>query len=74
MKSRPHELVQGGIWNLWLWIVLGIIFVAINFGNSSEPKSRYWFSELALYIPHALLACGPMRNSTYGRSYPSQRR
>ncbi len=50
MKSRPHELFQGGIWNIWLWIVLGIIFVAINLGNSSEPKSRYWFSELALYI------------------------
>ncbi len=51
-----------GIWNLWLWIGLGIIFAALNLGNSSEPKSRYWFSELALY---SLMLSGLWANAKF---------
>jgi hypothetical protein len=62
MKLRPHELIKHGIWNIWLWIVLGIIFASLNLGNSSEPKSRYWFAELALY---SLMLTGLWANAKF---------
>lgn len=62
MTLKPNELIKRGIWNIWLWIVLGIIFVALNFSNSSEPRSRYWFFELALY---SLMLTGLWANAKF---------
>jgi hypothetical protein len=38
-----------GAWNVWLWIVLGLIFWVLSFSTSSGPRSPYWASELVLY-------------------------
>ena len=62
MQIRPHELIKHNIWNIWLWIVLGFIFAALSLGNSSEPRSRYWFSELALY---SLMLIGLWANAKF---------
>jgi hypothetical protein len=49
MKSRLPKFNGRGVWNVWIWMAVGLVFVALNFGNDSEPRSPYWFSELVLY-------------------------
>lgn len=62
MESRPHKRFGHGIWNIWLWTVLGIIFAILNLNNSSEPRSPYWFSELILY---SLMLAGLWANAKF---------
>lgn len=49
MKSRLPQFNGRGIWNVWIWMAAGLVFVALNFGSDAEPRSPYWFSELVLY-------------------------
>jgi len=62
VESRPSELYGRGVWNVWIWIGLGIIFVALNLSDTSEPRSPYWFSELILY---GLMLVGLWANAKY---------
>ena len=38
-----------GIWNVKIWIGLGLIFIILNSNANSEFASPYWFSEHILY-------------------------
>ncbi len=58
--STESEADYGrGIWNVWLWIAIGLIFWGISFFTSSGPRSPYWASELLLY---ALMLVGMWAN------------
>ena len=62
MGSGPPALYGRGIWNVWIWIGLGLAFAAINLGESPEPRSPYWFSEPVLY---GLMLAGMWANAKY---------
>ena len=49
MQLVPREIHGHGIWNVWLWIAIGLVFGAVNLSNPSGPRFRLWFSELVLY-------------------------
>lgn len=49
MRSSSSVLYGRGLWNVWIWIAVGLLFVALNFGDASGPKSPYWISEIVLY-------------------------
>jgi hypothetical protein len=50
MVESRETLWGRGIWNVWWWIALGIVFKVLNIGNDVEPKSPYWFAEIILLI------------------------
>ncbi len=47
--AQPQTMFGRGFWNIWLWIVAGLTFWALNLGNSTKPRSPYWPAELGLY-------------------------
>ena len=38
-----------GLWDVRIWIGLGIAFAALGLADASEPRSPYWASSLVLY-------------------------
>jgi len=62
MGSRSSQLYGRGIWNIWIWMAAGILFAALNIGGTPEPRSPYWFSEIALY---GLMLAGMWANAKY---------
>lgn len=59
---KPLGFNGRGIWNVWIWMASGFVFVALNFGNNPEHKSPYWFSELVLY---GFMIAGMWGNARY---------
>jgi len=52
-----------GLWNVKIWIGLGLLFLILNSFNDSGPRSPFWFSELIL---DALMIAGLWANEKYG--------
>lgn len=48
LKGRT-DLIGRGLWDVRLWVLLGLVFLALNLGGNGEPRSPFWFSELLLY-------------------------
>ena len=46
---EKHPLYGRGLWDIRIWIGLGLAFVLLNSFNDSAPKSPFWFAELILY-------------------------
>ena len=59
MSTESEADYGRGIWNVWLWIAIGLIFWGLSFFSSSGPRSPYWASELLLY---ALMLVGMWAN------------
>jgi hypothetical protein len=62
MGSRRPGIYGRGIWNVWIWIGLGLFFVVLNLGNDAEPRSPFWISEFVLY---GLMLAGMWGNAKY---------
>jgi len=60
MQPKPRELHGHGIWNIWLWIAIGLVFAALDFTSPSEIRSPLWFTEIILY---ALMVFGLWANT-----------
>jgi hypothetical protein len=59
---EPTTLYGHGIWNVKIWIGLGLIFMLFNLTGSDEIRSPYWFSEPILY---SLMILGLWANQRY---------
>jgi len=46
---EKEQLYGRGLWDVRIWIGLGLAFVFLNSFNDSEHRSPFWFSELILY-------------------------
>ncbi|MHC4557558.1 MAG: hypothetical protein ACYTFW_10140 [Planctomycetota bacterium] len=46
---EKKTLYGRGLWDIRIWIGLGLAFVFLNSFNDSGPKSPFWFAELILY-------------------------
>jgi hypothetical protein len=62
MQSRQSRSYGRGIWNVWIWVGVGLLFVALNFGTTPDPRSPYWSSEIVLY---ALMLAGMWANAKH---------
>jgi len=62
MRSRRPGIYGRGIWNVWIWVGLGLVFVALNLSDAAEPRSPFWISELVLY---GLMLAGMWGNAKY---------
>lgn len=60
MEKKP--LYGRGLWDIRIWIGLGLVFVFLNSFNDSGPKSPFWFAELILY---ALMIAGLWANQKH---------
>ena len=49
MQPKRRDLHGHGLWNVWLWIAVGFVFVALSLIEPQEHRSRLWFMELVLY-------------------------
>jgi len=54
--------VSRRVWNVKIWIGLGLVFVALSLSTVPEARSPYWFSELVLY---GLMLVGLWANSAH---------
>jgi len=62
MEDGTTDLYGRGLWNVKIWIGLGLVFVMLNLLDSPAARSPLWFSELVLY---ALMLAGLWANSRY---------
>ena len=46
---EKRTLYGHGLWNVKIWIGLGLVFLILNTFNRSEVSSPFWFSEYILY-------------------------
>jgi hypothetical protein len=59
---EKRTLYGHGLWNVKIWIGLGIVFLILNTFDRSEVSSPFWFSE---YILYALMIVGLWANQRY---------
>ena len=59
---EKKQLYGRGLWDIRIWIGLGLAFVFLNSFNDSGPKSPFWFAELILYT---LMIVGLWANHKY---------
>ncbi len=59
---EKKQLYGRGLWDIRIWIGLGLAFVFLNSFNASGPKSPFWFAELILYT---LMIAGLWANQKY---------
>lgn len=62
MEAGSTDLYGRGVWNVRIWIGLGLCFVVLNLVGSTAARSPLWFSELVLY---ALMLAGLWANSRH---------
>ena len=62
-QSEVKRALYGrGLWNVKIWIALGIVFIVLNLTDAPALRSPYWFSELVLY---SLMIVGLWANSRH---------
>jgi len=58
-----RSLLRRNLWNVRVWIGLGLVFVLLSGLAGSGPRSPLWFMELVLY---GLMIAGLAANERYG--------